>query len=132
MKNSINIFVSFDYENDKDIKGCFISQAKKNDLTCKVNDLSLTEPCNEKWRSYVRELINKSDIVVVICGKYTDKANGVSGELSITRELNKPYILLRGRRGDVIKPSNTRKEDQIVQWNWKELREIFYSKMRGK
>lgn len=132
MKNSINIFVSFDYENDKDIKGCFISQAKKNDLTCKVNDLSLTEPCNEKWRSHVRELIKKSDIVVVICGKYTDKANGVSGELSITRELNKPYILLRGRRGDVIKPSNTCKEDQIVQWNWKELREIFYSKMRGK
>ena len=132
MKNSINIFVSFDYENDKDIKGCFISQAIKKGLTCNVNDLSLTEPCNEKWRSHVRELIKTSDIVVVICGKYTDKANGVSGELSITRELNKPYILLRGRRDNVIKPLNTRKEDQIVQWNWKELREIFYSKMRGK
>ncbi len=59
----------------------------------------------------------------MICGRYTDTAKGVAAELSIAQEEEKPYFLLCGRNdGNVKKPNNAYKTDNIYSWTWGNLK----------
>lgn len=118
-------FISFDFDNDKQLRGSLISQARDSKLPFNLVDRSVYEPFSEKWRAQIRDLIRKSDLVIVICGRYTHQAKGVAAEVSIARELNKPYFLLAGyRKGKCQKPANALKTDAIHRWKWKKLRKL--------
>ena len=117
------VFISFDYDNDAELARTLVGQANQQDSPFSIKDCSLRGPVTEKWRVKVRDLIRAADLVIVICGKHTDVASGVAAELSITREENKPYFLLRGRPNDACKkPRMTLKDDEIYKWTWKNLK----------
>ena len=119
------VFISFDYDNDRDLPGNLVAQAKRSDSPFAFVDRTVTEPFDEKWKQEVRKLIRKSDLVVVICGQHTHQAAGVAAELSITQEERKPYFLLRGRRGKkCIRPKNALREDPIHPWKWATLHRL--------
>lgn len=99
----MKLFISFDYENDKEVKGDMISQSKQPNFPFEIVDLSINEAVDEKWKEYARKQIRKSDVVIFMCGRYTDHAKGVSAEMSITKEEKKPYFLLKGRRRERLK-----------------------------
>ena len=116
------VFISFDYDNDKNLRDTLVGQAKQQDSPFSIADSSLKEPLAEKWRDEVRNRIRAVDLVIVICGKHTDKASGVAAELSITREEGKPYFLLRGHPNEICqKPGMALKADKIYVWSWKNL-----------
>ena len=115
------VFISFDYDNDKDLPGNLIHQAKQPDSQFSIVDQSLKESMESKWKEEVRARIRGADLVVIICGKHTDVASGVAAELSIAREERKPYFLLRGRRRACKKPRMARKSDEIHKWTLKNL-----------
>ena len=115
------VFISFDYDNDRDLPGNLVHQAKRHDSPFSMVDRSLGESVENKWKDEVRASIRRADLVIVICGKHTDTAKGVAAELSIAREENKRYFLLRGRRGACTKPPMARASDEIHAWNWKNL-----------
>ena len=116
------VFISFDYDNDKELRDTLVGQAKQQDSPFSIADSSLKEPLAEKWRDEVRKRICAVDLVIVICGKHTDKASGVAAELSITREEGKPYFLLAGHLNEICqKPGMALKTDQIYVWSWKNL-----------
>lgn len=65
------------------------------------------------------------DVVIVICGKYTDTAKGVTAELTITQEEGVPYFFLCGRAdGNVVKPLGANTFDKIYKWTWDNLKAL--------
>ena len=123
------IFISFDYENDKDIKGCLVSQLDSDVVPVAVSDKSIKKPIDEKWKEEARRRISGCNYVVFLCGRKTSEAAGVSAEMTITRELGKPYFLLCGRKkGIVEKPHGSLKNDKVYKWTSKNLKLLLSKK----
>ena len=58
-----------------------------------------------------------------ICGQYINNAKGVQVELSITKDENKPYFLLRGHpKGTCKKLLGAGKDDKMYEWTWENLK----------
>jgi len=113
------VFISFDFDHDEDVKNAFVAQAKLDNTPFEITDVSVKETLSGDWKSKVRPKINKAEQVVVICGEYTDKANGVSSEIEIAQQLNKPYFLLNGRPDKSCKkPRSAKQDDSVYRWTW--------------
>lgn len=122
---SKRVFISFDYDHDKDLRGNLVAQAKKPDSPFSIVDQSVQAPIEEKWRDEVRKRIRKCDLVIVICGQHTHQASGVAGEVAITREEKKPYFLLKGRRHKQCSRPNTAPRKKVMHpWTWPTLKEL--------
>ena len=113
------VFISFDFDNDKDLPGNLVAQANEKKSPFSFQDRSLKESYDENWKRKVRSIIKNVDLVIIICGERTDQAMGVAAELSITQETGKLYFLLRGRRKKTCKPPrNARRLDRMHEWTW--------------
>ena len=118
-------FISFDFDHDKDLRGSLVEQAKHPDSPFRITDGSLKEPVNEKWKKKARALIHRADLIIVICGEHTHDAAGVTAEVTIVHEEEKPYFLLKGRRRKTCKkPKSARSSDKIYNWTWENLRRL--------
>lgn len=121
-----SVFVSFDYDHDKDLHGDLVAQAGLPDSPFTVVDQSL--PCavhDRNWKQEARRRIRRAAVVIFICGANTHAANGVTAEMSITRSEGKPYFLLKGRRRKgCSKPKNARKRDRMEPWTWANLKSL--------
>ena len=120
-----SVFISFDYDNDNDLRGNLASQAKRSDSPFSITDWSVKEPFDEKWREKVRDLIERADLTIVICGEHTHQASGVAAEVAIAREEKKPYLLLKGRRHKrCSRPTTAPKKKVMHPWTWPTLKEL--------
>src|SRR5713101_2471612 len=88
-------FISFDFDHDEDLRNLLAGQAKHPDSPFEIKDRSLKEPLTGDWKEKVRRRMENIDVVIVICGEYTENASGVAAELNIAREEKKPYFLLK-------------------------------------
>lgn len=119
------VFISFDYDNDKDLSGQLVSQAKLPNAQFSIVNQSLKHSVESNWKEEVRACIHRVDLVIVICGEHTHDTKGVTAELSITNEENKRYFLLRGRhRKTCKKPLGALKSDEIHKWTLKNLAKL--------
>ncbi len=118
-------FISFDYDHDNDLRGNLVTQAKRSDSPFSITDWSVKEPFDEKWRERVRELIERSDLTIVICGEQTHQAKGVEAEVTMVQQAGKPYFLLKGRRDKTCtRPKSAPKRKKIHPWTWPTLKEL--------
>ena len=123
-----SVFISFDYDHDNDIRGSLISQAQDPTSPFSINDWSVKEPIDEKWKDEVRDRIRRVDLTIVLCGEHTHDAAGVAAEVTICQEERTPYFLLKGRnRKTCTKPKNALRNDQIHKWTWKNLNDLIAS-----
>jgi hypothetical protein len=121
----VKVFISFDYDHDLDLKNLFVGQAKNEDSPFEITDMSVKEELVGDWKEKVRQRIRKVDQVIVICGEYTDTANGVAAEVKITQEEDKPYFLLWGRSDKTcVKPRTAKESDKIYKWTWDNLKRL--------
>lgn len=119
-------FISFDYDNDKILKEFLIGQSKLEDSPFEISDVSIIE-ASPDWKNVARSRIKRSDIVIVLCGKKTDTATGVSVELQITQEEKKPYFLLAGYSdGGNKKPRLAKESDKLYKWTWDNLKKLIH------
>lgn len=119
------VFVSFDFDNDSDLKTLLVGQAKNPDTPFDLADWSVKEAMSGDWKSKVRKRIKSVDQMIVICGEHTDKATGVSAELSIAQEEKKPYFLLYGRAGKTcVEPKAAKTGDTMYRWTWANLKTL--------
>ena len=95
----VPVFISFDYDNDNDLKVLLAGQAKNPDSPFEIVDHSIKDESAD-WKTKARTRIKRSQQVVVICGSHTDKATGVNVEINIAKEEGKPYFLLRAALPD--------------------------------
>lgn len=118
-----SVFISFDYDHYRDLRGSLVTQAEDPNSPFNITDWSLKEPIDEKWKQKVRDIIRRTDLTIIVCGEFTDTAVGVTAEMTIVREENKPYFLLRGRRRKVCrKPKGALRSDEIHPWKWNTLK----------
>lgn len=118
------VFVSYDYDNDLDLKNLLVGQARNKDTPFSVEDWSV-KYSSRGWKSDARSRISRASQVIVICGHHTNQAVGVSAEIEIARETGTHYYLLRGRKsGTVRRPQGTWFWETIHPWTWENLRAI--------
>jgi len=119
------VFTSFDFDHDEDLRNLLVGQARNPDTPFELADYSLKEPMTGNWKDKVRTRIRAADIVLVMCGEHTDTATGVSAELSIAQEENKPYFLLWGRPNKTCKkPKSAKDGDKVYNWTWDNLKAL--------
>jgi len=80
------VFISFDYDNDVDLKNLLVGQAKNDASPFDIEDWSVKEHLTGNWKERVRSKMRRVDQVVVICGEGTNTATGVSAEIKIAQE----------------------------------------------
>lgn len=118
------LFISFDYDNDVDIKTLLAGQAKHSDSPFDFVDASVKEHLTGDWKEKVKGRIKNCDQVCVLCGKQSATAAGVNAEVRIAQELGKPYFLLAGREGSSQKPQAARPDDKLYNWSWPNLKAL--------
>ena len=115
-------YISFDFDHDSDLKALLVGQAKNPDSPFDIIDMSIKEVISDNWKASARRRIKSCDVVIVICGKYTNLASGVSAEVRIAQEENVPYFLLAGRAdSQAVKPLAARSSDKVYRWTWENL-----------
>ncbi len=128
-KSRKRVFVSFDYDHDSELKKLLIGQSENENSPFEIEDWSIKEELTGDWKEKVRARIRKVEIVAVICGEHTDTANGVSTEVKISQEENKPYFLLAGKRNRTLKkPKYAKNSDKIYNWTWDNLKLLIEGK----
>ena len=116
-------FISFDFDHDEDLRNLLVGQSRHPDSPFNIADWSVKEPFVGDWKAKVRRRIRATHLTIVICGQYTNTANGVAEELKISREESHPYFLLHGRNGkNCTKPTTALPSDKIYDWTWENLR----------
>lgn len=122
------VFISFDYDHDKDLHGNLVAQARRFDSPFTIIDQSLPSAVHDdNWKRMARVRIRRADVVVVICGRNTHSARGVEAEMSIAQSERKRYFLLRGRQArPCSKPRNARSTDTMEAWTWPNLKALLH------
>ena len=119
------VFISFDYDHDETLKTFLVGQAKLPDSPFELADWSIKEHIDGNWKAKAAARIRAVDVVVVICGRHTDTAVGVSAELEIAQAEGKPYFLLNGYSGQTgVKPRAARPSDKVYNWTWDNLKRL--------
>ncbi len=67
-------FISFDYDNDSDLKTLLIGQSLHPDTDFEITDFSIKEAIAKDWQAKARTRIKGCDVVIVVCGVYTHLA----------------------------------------------------------
>ncbi|AMW35743.1 hypothetical protein HEQ62_10365 [Haematospirillum jordaniae] len=125
MMSKKRVFVSFDYDNDNELKELLVGQAKNPDTPFELADWSIKEHLTGDWKDKAKKRIRSVDQVIVLCGESTHKANGVADELRITQEEGKDYFLLKGYKDkECTKPTSALKTDKMYTWNWDNLKAL--------
>ena len=116
------VFVSYDRAHDGDLRDRLLAESR-------TGSLFSVAACSEAGvdaaglDDRIRERIAAADAVIVICGEHTDECPAVSNELRITREEQKPHLLLWGRRAAMCKkPAGARVDDSMYGWTQDILR----------
>ena len=85
VRESLRIFVSFEFDKDNDLKNNFFSQAVR--LTQhRIKNCSLNETYpNQIWKDKARAAVKECDVVVVLIGQDTHNSQGVIVETDMAR-----------------------------------------------
>jgi len=93
------VFVSFDFDNDKGLKELLVGQSRNSGSPFEVIDHSLKEPAPERhWENKAREAIGRAELVLVIAGEQTYRAQGVLKEVKMARDGNVRVVQVIGHK----------------------------------
>lgn len=117
------VFVSFDFDNDRALKDFILGQARLADSPFEVIDHSLKEAAPERdWESKARAAIGRSDIVLVMVGPQTHRAQGVLKEVAMAREAGVKIVQIIGyKEGNYTPVPNA---GRLYTWNWDNLKKL--------
>lgn len=117
------VFVSFDFDNDRVLKDFIVGQARLADSPFEVIDHSLKEAAPERdWPLKARAAIKRSDLVLVMVGRQTHRAQGVLREVAMAREEGVPIVQIIGYKdGEYTAVPNA---GRLYAWNWDNLKRL--------
>lgn len=117
---TINIFVSFEFDKDKDLQNNFYKQAKDN-TQHRIKNCSLREAYpTQEWVDRAEAAIRECDVVIVLIGQDTHNAPGVRTEADIARRLNRPIFQVRPQDRPYSGLSDL---GEPIPWRWRRINE---------
>lgn len=114
------VFISYDYDNDVELKNALVGQSRLPDSPFSIEDWSVKDE-SPAWRDDARRRIAAVGIVVVICGSRMGSATGVNEEIRIAKELSKQVWLIKGRGAQSTRPSAA-VGMEMYDWTWPTLK----------
>lgn len=117
------VFVSFDFDNDRRLKEFIIGQSKLDDSPFDISDHSLKEAAPENnWEAKADRAIARADMVIVMVGPHTHRAQGVLKEIRMARSHHKKIVQIIGYKdGNYTAVPNA---GRLYLWNWNNLKNI--------
>ena len=117
------LFISFDVDNDKILRGFIVGQAKNPDSPFEIEDWSMKQAGPQKnWEAGAFNRINRSDTVLVMVGASTYKARGVLKEVAMARNLNKQIFQVMGYKDTEY--TAVQGAGSIHEWDWENLKKL--------
>lgn len=113
----VRTFISFAAE-DKNYRDLFDGQAKNPNCPFEIADWSVQEPFDEKWKTHCRERIKKTQIMVILIGKTTHKAEGACWEVATAKEEGIPVFgvyIDKEENGQIPKELSG---NPVIEWTW--------------
>ncbi len=109
------VYLSYDLENDYDLKEKFIQRMDEHEYPFEVFGHSGDIACREEE---IHLSLKETDLVFVLCGYKTNTSLNVEKELSCILENKTPFILLNAREDELVTaPANVAKTEPILRWN---------------
>ena len=118
----VKVFLSFEFDRDRELQHIFYAQAARGDSCHEIEDYSLKEayqPHNDRvWLKKARDQISCSDIVIVVTGQDAHNAPGVEKEVTIAHQEGKDIFQIRphGKTSGAVPGAG----DEI-KWDWKQI-----------
>ena len=117
------VFVSFDFDNDRALKEFIIGQSKHTDSPFEVIDHSLKEAAPEKdWEKKAAAAIARSEIVLLMVGPKSHKAQGVLKEVAMARNAGVKIVQIIGYKDGNYTPVPD--AGRLYAWNWENLKKL--------
>ena len=118
------VFISFDYDHDVSQKNLLVGQSRLDDSPFEISDVSIKQEETD-WVNKARQKIRNADVVIILCGYYTDTARGVDTELRLAREIGTKYYFLRAYNDKTpYKPKSAYSFEKIYDWTWDNLKTL--------
>ena len=115
---TLNIFVSFEFDKDRDLQNNFYQQAKA-ETNHRIRDCSLHESYpDEAWKNKARNAIRRCDVMVVLIGQDTHNAPGVVVETDMARSLGKPVLQIRPQHRPY---QGLTRLGEPIRWKWRTI-----------
>ncbi len=119
------VFVSFDYDNDKNLKDLIIGQSRNVATPFNVADWSMKEAAiQSEWEKVAERRIKQCDVVLVMVGKQTKSAPGVLKEVGFARKHRIPIVQVRGHDDVTREKHSVPNAGTFYVWNWANLKNI--------
>ena len=117
------VFVSFDFDNDRELKTLLAGQSKLGNSPFEFSDWSMKEAAPQRnWEDEAESRIKRSDLVLVMVGANTHRASGVLKEVEMARRNSIPIVQMIGPSGgNYIAVSNA---GRLYAWNWDNLEKL--------
>lgn len=116
------VFISFDFDNDLNLKNLLAGQAKLTDSPFEISDWSLKEAAPEKdWEEKALAKIKRSEIVVVIAGASTYRASGVKKEVNMARNNEIKIVQIKPQGTN---PTRVENAGVLYDWTWDNLKKL--------
>lgn len=112
------VFVSFDYDNDSGIKSFLTGQAKNSSSPFSCADWSLKEAAPQNsWVSDAEQKIKQCDILLIMLGNNTYRAQGVLKEVELAKKYGKPIAQIIAYK-DLVSPNPVPNAGKVYRWSW--------------
>lgn len=116
------VFISFDFDNNLDLKNLLVGQAYNPDSPFEISDWSLKEAAPQwDWENKAEAKIKNVDIVIVIAGTYTYRASGVLKEIAFARKHNKKVVQIKPQGTN---PYRVESAGVLYDWTWDNLKKL--------
>lgn len=116
------IFISFDYDNDEDIKTLLAGQAKHTESPFEFVDGSVKYHLTGDWEEKVKNRMKNCDMAIFLCGTNTHKAEGVAIEVEIAKKMKIPYFFLAGYSDKTCTRPKNCNDEKVYNWTWENLK----------
>lgn len=118
-------FISFDYDHNETEKRLFVGQNKNSKTPFSIQDWSAKSSMPQsKWEEIVEEKIKKTNMLIVLVGKYMASATGVKKEIKMAKDNNVPMfgVYVGGADSNSNLPEGLARS-RVVKWDWDKIAE---------
>ena len=113
-------FVSFDFDHNEDEKTLFIGQSRNSRTPFTIQDWSAKVPMpQDEWEDMVEEKMRRTNMVIVLVGRYMKTATGVVKEIKMAQENNVPIFgVYVGGADSMSNLPDGLSRSRTITWTW--------------